>query len=105
MKRFEELSQDQQMHAVEDMADQIIYTTMEGIIPPCFHDFAREINTVFDQTEDTISIWAVEPYLRDKIESIHAMKLAMLHEAGKMAKRAIYLEEGDITLRIRRQVF
>ena len=101
MKTFDQLSQDQQMWAVEEMSSTIIHTTLEGIVPPCFHDFAREIDAVFDETDDTVSIWQMEPHLRTKIDNDPAMKLAMLHQAGNMAKRAIYLEEDDITLRLR----
>jgi hypothetical protein len=101
MKKFEELSQDQQLRAVKNMADSIIYTVLEGLVPPCFQDFTYEIDAAFNENMELDSIWSVEPYLRSKIESIPAMKLAMLHEAGKMAKKVFYLEEGDVAVRIR----
>lgn len=102
MKRFDELSQDQQMDAVDDMADSIIFTTLDGIVLPCFANFTDEIDQVFDQAEThpAYSIEDVETPLRFKIENTPAMKLSLLHEAGRMAQVAFYIEDDDLVVRL-----
>jgi hypothetical protein len=95
MRTFDQLNQDEQMFAVDEMVDNIINSIAEGFVPDCFIDFSDEIEAMWDEENDDEF-----NYLADTIGLNQAMKVAMLHQAGEMAKRAIYLEDGDITVRL-----
>jgi hypothetical protein len=99
MKNFEQLTQEEQMFAVEEMVDTIVLSTLDGMIPDCFLKFQDEVDDVFVE-EQSDNEDEMEDAIRETIEANKEMKLAMLHQAGAMAKRAIYLEDGDITVRL-----
>ena len=102
MKRFDDLSQDWQMKVVDEMADSIIFSTLDGITLPCFENFAVEINQFLNQAGAYPAYCTNDAklQLRHKIENIPAIKLAMLHEAGRMARKAFYIENGDLVMRL-----
>lgn len=95
MKTFDQLTQDHQMLAVEQVIDDMVSTTLNGILPACFLPFISEI----DQTLSAAFL-SKEAMLRQLIEQRKDIKIAMLHQAGRTAKRTVYLEDGDLTVRL-----
>ena len=99
MRTFDQLTQDEQMHAVEKLRDKIIEDTVSEHIPECFQAFTKEIQTIFDDFNanyNQVPWYFVKDYLIERIEDNRPMKLAMLHYAGKLAKQAFYPEANDV---------
>lgn len=99
MRTFEQLTQDEQMFAVEEIIDNIVLSTLDGFVPDCFLQFQQLIDDVY-RNESHESEAEMEDAIRTLIENNQSMKVAILHQAGAMAKKALYLEDGDITVRL-----
>lgn len=92
MRRFQELSQDEQMLAVEHFVQHLIECTVNGYVPVCFEAYQPTLDTLFDQTFD------IKKLLLDHLENDRPMKVSMLHQASDIAKKSWYVEYGDIVV-------
>jgi hypothetical protein len=97
MRTFEQLTQDEQMQAVEMLVDEIVRMAAGGETPVCFEDFSEQLEEVMDEISFDDS---AEDAVRNKIESDYSMKLAMLRHAGKIAKQAFYPEDDEFIIRL-----
>jgi hypothetical protein len=97
MRTFEQLTQDEQMQAVETLVDDIVRMAASGGTPICFQNFSEQLEEVMDEISFDDS---AEDAVRNKIESDYPMKLAMLRHAGTIAKRAFYPEAYEMIIRL-----
>jgi hypothetical protein len=99
MRNFDQLTQDEQMRAVKKMRIEILEMTLSGSTPEFWKPFEYEVEGAFADAESNETPWFAGEYLLERMEANRDMKLAMLHEAGRTAKRAFYPNDDEVIIR------
>jgi hypothetical protein len=96
MKKFNELSVDDQKKAIDLAFDQIVFSIVEDDIVPSFlEDYSDVIDEAFQQAEKVQTPWFASEYLFEKIKENPAMDNAIASFAHDIAQKAFYKEGGD----------
>lgn len=79
--------------------DEIVAAVASGIVPACLQNFTDDIEVAF-QVVEQVHPWDVADRFQRRMEMNQDIKVSMLHEAGRMAKKVYYLEEGETAIRL-----
>ena len=86
MRNFEQLSQDEQMQAVDDIIELLIISTVNGYTPECFRSYQSLIDSIISISPPDLA----KDRLLQALDLKREMRVAMLHQAGQIAKVSYY---------------
>lgn len=101
MRNFDHLSQDEQMQAVDQMRKDILEMALGGSLPACWEPFQYEVEGAHADANANDTPWFAGQYLMERLDANRDMELAMLHQAGKVAKMAWYPDDDEFIIRLK----
>ncbi len=86
MRNFDQLSQDEQMKAVDDITELLITSTVNGYTPECFRSYQTLVDSIISISPPDLA----RDRLLQALDVKREMRVAMLHQAGQIAKASYY---------------
>lgn len=86
MRTFDQLTQDEQMEAVDAIVELLITSTVNGYTPECFRSYQSLIDSVISISPPDLA----KDRLLQALDYKRDMYVSMLHQAGKIAKVSYY---------------
>jgi hypothetical protein len=99
MRKYQELSSEDQAKAVEKMAELLIETiVVDDIVPECLEEFSEQIDSAIAKSERLETPWFLCEILWELIRNNASMSATVEEEAHRLAENAFYAEPNDVLI-------